>query len=520
MTTLIASPNPSSGEMSLALCLSTAQPFDSIKLRGGDYLGTYSLRTKGVIVETYEGEPARLVGPEKPVANTKPTWLHIAPSAAAAVVRNVRFERPSTTGSSIVKAKDFNDFGVVVEAPDVRVESCYFAGMTKGLHVKDKTSTGVTIVRNTFGSTYQSNIAVGTSYGVLRKLLIAWNEFGGSYAEDGVQLTQDFLAANKETDVSNLGAILYCNIFHDLNENAIDLKGAAYIVAEGNMITRIMGSNNGLAEGQNHGSPMAIMHGANASKDQRCQVLIRNNVIRSCAGGIRVFSGWHVVHNLLMDNNWIPDGSAWKGTGILQRGDPTGAAIKNNQSHGHLGADWDFEAVSPDFAWNSTEPGPAIPLTVTREAGAGRILPLRDAGYFTDWFGRAELPPDVLYLGGERYEVRAVDYAANTVELDRDLSWQDSHPVCWRSPEPVVGVQEEYVPPPPVIEPPVVVEPPPVVVEPPVDPPLPDEPTEPPTTPEEPPADEIVSVVIDFALSPLAAAQLRALLAGATMRVE
>jgi hypothetical protein len=215
-------------------------------------------------------------------------------------------------------------------------------------------------------------------------------------------------------------------------------------------------------------------------------VIIRNNVLTNNSSGIRVYKGYKVCHNLVTDNNYSPVG-VYDGFGISQIERP--AAIKNNLVSGNRR--YDVQGLTGTEC-NPTEPGPGVALTATRGAGSGRLLPLVDAGYFTDWYGR-DLPPDVLYLNDERAEVQAVDYAANTVMLDRDVTWQDGQPVYWRSPSPMVGMQEVYTPPPPI--------------EPPVEPPA-------------PPPDELVKLILEASMSPTEAAQLRALLAGKNYTVS
>jgi len=459
----------------LRSALSSAKPGAVIQLRTGAYPGVYTLSKPGVTLEPVPGESPRFTGPPKPIAGTKPIWLNLQSAAKGATVRYLAFERMG----NIEGAKAYNDFGIQIGAPDVTIDTCRLQGMTKGVQVVGKASTGVTIIRNHIGPTYQANIVVATSYGVVRKLLITQNTLEASYIEDGVQTIQDFQAPNTETDVSNLGVIIYGNTIDSHGENALDFKGAALVVAEGNLIRHIAGSNDGPLGGWDTTSGMSIMHGANASKGQICQILVRNNDIQESSGGIRVFAGWKVVHNVLVSNNFSMAPAPHEGVGILQNGDASNAAIKNNLVAGHKGGDLVLSVDSPEFKNNPPFVGPGVALTTTLGDGSGRIVLLKDASYFTDWFGRMDLPPEVLYLKNQRCVVQAVDYSANTVTLDRDVEWQDGDPVFWRSPEPVVGFQsDDYIPP---TEPPV-------------------EPTEPPVEPVEPPVETgtiILTVTID-----------------------
>jgi PKD repeat protein len=62
-------------------------------------------------------------------------------------------------------------------------------------------------------------------------------------------------------------------------------------------------------------------------------------------------------------------------------------------------------------------------LTTTAQAGAGTTIPLVDAGYFIDGFGIVE--GDLIQLRGrtDKARITAIDYASNTVVVDRALTW-------------------------------------------------------------------------------------------------
>lgn len=440
-------PTTTATPTTLQATLDAANPGDVLVLRSGDYPGEFTVRRPGLTLLPAPGETPVFVGPAKPDGGTKPTWLHIYPSAADAILHGLTFARDG----DIASAKAFNDFGIIVEAPGVTITDCRLMGMVKGIHVKGRASTGVTIAQNHIGPTYQSSIVVGTSYGVVRGLLIAWNTLELSYREDGIQFMQDYDAANPAIDVSSLGTIIYQNTITDCNENAIDLKGAGLVVIHGNTITRTGGSNDGLLNGPNHNSNATIMHGKNATSGR---ILIRNNDLQNNCSGLRVYPGGVVVHNLIANNNYALDGAAWSGYGISQTNGAAGSAVKNNLVYGHKSADLTL-TDSLHNRCNTATPGPGVALTFVSGSGSGDVLPVIDAGYFTDWFGRKDLPADVIWLGGAQYEVLGVDYAANKLHLDRVATWTDTQPVTWRSATPQVGPLAGGV----------------VVVDPPVDPP-------------------------------------------------
>ena len=69
------------------------------------------------------------------------------------------------------------------------------------------------------------------------------------------------------------------------------------------------------------------------------------------------------------------------------------------------------------------------PLTRTRAAGSGTVLPVLDARWFYDGFGIPGEVGDEIVVGAAAARVRRVDLEANTLELDRPLTWAAEAPV-------------------------------------------------------------------------------------------
>lgn len=491
-TTILATPS------TLTKSLASAQPGDTIQLQGGNYPGTFDLKTPNVTIEPAPGEgPAVLTGPAAFTA-AKVAWLHIHPTAAGATVRRLAMVREGAIAA--LYTAGWNDYGIVVEAPDVTISMCRLAGMNKGIHIKGATSLRSTITHNHIGPTIQSNIVLATSYGVIRGALIAHNTLDGSYREDNIQFMPNFdiPLADQANDVSNLGVIIYDNELLNANENAIDLKGAGLIVIDSNTIRRALGSNDG-ALAWNRDARGAIMHGARTTSRR---VIVRNNDIADCLGGVRIYDEWKVYHNRIVRNNtdYTGSDSAFVGkapvfTGVeMGKGFVLGAAVRNNVVGGHKDADVAFyqnskNGLTCDFnlyvgasfalqyegAWHyplmladwrgstgldaMSTAAAAMPadlplagaLTFTKGPGNGRVVRVLDAGFFTAWFGRADLTAEVIYLSTTPYLVVAVDYDKNELTLNEDATWGDKWPVCWRSPVARVGIIVDYVEP---VEPP------------------------------------------------------------------
>jgi hypothetical protein len=156
------------------------------------------------------------------------------------------------------------------------------------------------IIRNNIvlNSSY-SNLDVGSSKENMHELLIENNILCGSKIEDGIQFEHDY---SLDYDYgSNRGVVIRNNVICNNAENAVDLKGAAYVVVEGNIIWGNRGDNNG--EGNLGGGAGGIMKGGILSC-QAHDILIRRNVIYDNKGGITIHNyNWVVYHNTIVGNN-------------------------------------------------------------------------------------------------------------------------------------------------------------------------------------------------------------------------
>lgn len=464
MTIKSANPN------TLRTILAGAQPGDTIALEPGVYEGTFGTPVAGKPGQpiTVAGNPDAVFAGAKdtPLAWTvnaphwrlqdfsieptapaksgqKPTWIAVRSAGVGTALACLTLGRDG----DIEKSKAWNDYGVVIEADATTVHKCRIYGMTKPIHVKGS-NVGVTITHNHIGPSYQSSIVMGTSFGAMRQCLIAFNVLEESYIEDAIQFMQNPNATDTEADISNLGTIIYRNIIRDCGENGVDLKGAGHIIIDGNLITRMAGSNDGPVGGWNFNALNAIGRGARSS----CrQIIIRNNLVTNNAAGIRLLpTDWRVYHNEISNNNWRPEIANHRGYGIRQPGAAPGASVRNNLVHGNLDGDLIISGI--DASHNLTKPGPGGPLTFARGAGSGRIVPLHKAGFFSGWYGRAGLPPEKIVIGEHTAHVVSADYDKNTVTIDRDLTWKDGAPVFYGSGAPMVGpLEPDDIPEPPII---------------------------------------------------------------------
>jgi len=204
---------------------------------------------------------------------------------------------------------------------------------------------------NTNRDCYGSCIDIQTSYGENQAMLIENNRLTGSRTEDGIQFEPDYTGFDPG---SWRGVFIRNNIIDNHAENGIDLKGAAHVVIEGNLIYGNRGDNNGT--GNLGGGAGGIVKG-DIANTQAHHIIIRKNVVWDNFGGIYITGrDWIVYHNTIIGNNRAymgPDISAEEIenapgdqcrrrpglTGILlietEVGGFNGSVIKNNIVGGH-----------------------------------------------------------------------------------------------------------------------------------------------------------------------------------------
>lgn len=451
----------------LAGHMKNAKPGDEIELASGRYAGLFTTGAPGapnarITVRAAQGAQPVFSGADNSVASlvvnqpywtledllieptakpnsAKPVWLNIRPGGAHAIVRRVTLARDA----DVKAVKPWNDFGIVVAGDHVLLEDVRAFGMVKGIQIQGG-CIRPRLRRCHVGPTYQSTVVVTTSYGIVRGADIDLCRLEDSYIEDAIQWMHnyDLTGDARIADVSALGTIVRRTVMRGCGENALDFKGAGLVVVDGCHISRMAGSNDGPLAGWNYNAVAAVTRGSGASCDN---ILLRNTTIEECASGVRLLpSNWTIIHNDIQDNNWRPERSDYAGFGIRAPGGARGASIINNAIGGHLGGN----IIAPDgieFVNNPTEAGlPAYPLTETRSAGSGIVVPLGNARYFTDWFGLTDIPLDRIVIGGQLALVTAVNYANQTVTLDRPLQWDDRAPVYLGSDRAVTGVLPDY----------------------------------------------------------------------------
>jgi parallel beta-helix repeat protein len=228
-------------------------------------------------------------------------WVFIGNGSEYNEIRNCTIRK---SGDPLELFRDgYLEYGILLSASSHNIiEGNHIEGVNQGIHLKNAPRYNL-ILDNTIGPVAQSPIVVGSSKGILQGNLIEGNILEDSAVEDGIQFMEDsdLPHGNKRRkDVSNLGTIIRGNIIRNNAENAIDLKGAAHVVIENNVMYGTVGSSNGSRLGWNRNALATVTRGSNTTTRD---VVIRNNVIYDSAPAITIHQGYKVYHNTLVANN-------------------------------------------------------------------------------------------------------------------------------------------------------------------------------------------------------------------------
>jgi len=242
--------------------------------------------------------------------------------------------------------ENIREWGISVsKASYCTIENNYIEDVFIGIGMARGTNN---VVRNNqIINPYHNCINIASAKGQMHNYLIEGNTLCGSEVSDGIQFENDYDL--EYDDGSNRGVVIRNNIICHNAENAIDLKGASYVVIEGNIIYGNTGNNSGGTNqplGNNRqGGFGGITHGTGpGSRD----VIIRNNVLYDNLGAILAEGGYKVYNNTIIYNNRDyagPNSDYYTGWGPIFTGVSPGnknnikTSIKNNIIGGNNGCE-------------------------------------------------------------------------------------------------------------------------------------------------------------------------------------
>ena len=201
--------------------------------------------------------------------------------------------------------------GIVVSGEDILVQDCTIKNISLQCVGLGTGSKRARVIDNEITNCMYNSIAVSYSHNEIAGHLIQGNILGGNIHEDGIQFNPSFDGASPTLETDNQGVYIKDNIIKGSGENGIDLKGAKYIVIDGNILFGSTGDNNGPVDGNDRIASRTIMHGSGTNSED---VIIRNNVIYDNAGGIFHENGYRVYNNTVLGNNRDytgPNSSYW-----------------------------------------------------------------------------------------------------------------------------------------------------------------------------------------------------------------
>lgn len=155
-------------------------------------------------------------------------------------------------------------------------------------------------------------VTAGTPVRTMQNILIQNNLFENSCMEDGIQCQPSSTTAPVPRD--NWGLIISNNIFRNLIENAIDMKGVRYGVVEYNVIYGISGDDNGTGGAIKFDDPYTgfwsndswggnAIDGRDGGSDSTSNCIVRRNLMYNNHGGLWMGADWSVYNNSFIANN-------------------------------------------------------------------------------------------------------------------------------------------------------------------------------------------------------------------------
>jgi hypothetical protein len=483
--------------------------------------------------------------PDVPVFANRFAYVQISNrSSVHNIIRNCTIVQDGDALQNFIGA--YRQVGISVEgAQYTLMENNDITGMWLGIWLNGPAPRFNTIRHNTIHDVGSSMVDIGDpedGTSILQGNLIEDNTFTNSVNEDGIQFEPNY--KSDYSVASNRGTIIRNNIVRGCVENAFDLKGAADVVIEGNIVYANTGDDDGSVGGNDRSGGMGgVIHGGtgvpglpSATRD----AIIRNNVFFDNYGVVGAGDGYKIYNNTMISNNrdYTGPDSPWRanpGPGFTAVLVYSGSriSIRNNiiaeQGQGELAlnpygmtncdvdynmyananrvyfsdaggalftqfdlAGWqqrlagrgmagaeqhsfiappafvnvplhparDHQSYDFQLSTTSAARDAGGPLTVTMSGGSGQSVPVADAGFFCDGYGRTDVADSIVIGTNPAVKITAVDLANNVIRVETPLAWSNGAGVFrpYRGTAPDLGAYESGGSAPPATTPPAAVQ--------------------------------------------------------------
>ncbi|MBX7195693.1 MAG: right-handed parallel beta-helix repeat-containing protein [Sandaracinaceae bacterium] len=234
-------------------------------------------------------------------------YVHVASTGSHDnVIRRCHIELPGDPAEHY--GAGMRQAGVLItDAEHTTVEDSVIRGMWLGVWIAGGTTRFNVVRRNLITEMGSSALDIGdpgTGSRWMQGNLIEDNVLFGGVNEDAVQFEPNY--SGSCAVASNRGTILRGNVMRGFVENAMDLKGAAFIVIERNVVFANEGDNDGVFDEHDRlGGMGGIIHGGcgNGEASTSTDVVVRFNVFYDNFGVMELDERYHAYNNTFVANN-------------------------------------------------------------------------------------------------------------------------------------------------------------------------------------------------------------------------
>ncbi len=182
------------------------------------------------------------------------------------------------------------------------IERCFVRGQNIGVEISGGAPRYTTMRFDTLLSHGQSNLVITSPHDgektdtTMERNLVEYCVMDTSWIEDNIQFESNYA---DNTIVTNRGTIIrHCRLGHAA-ENGVDVKGAQFVVLDGNLIYSSSGDDNGKLDGPDDSGGTGIQRGSGTFSRY---LVVRNNTIWDNHTGATMYDGDRYYNNVFLNN--------------------------------------------------------------------------------------------------------------------------------------------------------------------------------------------------------------------------